>query len=232
MLTTPNRERGERDHLWPSSSWRRSGPVHDYADYWRPSRTRKLRVLDLRTGTSKVLVRGGSHAQYVSTGHLLYGVAGTLRAMAFDLSRLDVVGTSAPVLEGVVTTFLGATDARRRGQRNARVHPRRGRWRRTPNRRGRWILKDASPRCPALPVDDYRDVRASPMVRELALATQDDVWIYDYTRATRSKLTTDPASDRSPIWTPDGQHIVFTSNRAGFPRAVQADRRMAPAATN
>ncbi len=30
-----------------------------------------------------------------------------------------------------------------------------------------------------------------------------------------SRLTTDPAEDRSPLWTPDGQRIVFASNREG-----------------
>ena len=43
-----------------------------------------------------------------------------------------------------------------------------------------------------------------------------DVWTYDFARATRSRLTTDPALDRSPLWTPDGQRIIFTSNRAGY----------------
>ena len=74
----------------------------------------------------------------------------------------------------------------------------------------------ASP-LPGLPLDAYRDVRVSPDGARLALATQDDVWIYDFARATLSRLTTDPAPDRSPLWTPDGQRIIFTSTRAGYP---------------
>ena len=74
----------------------------------------------------------------------------------------------------------------------------------------------ASP-LPGLPLDSYRDVRVSPDGARLALATQDDVWIYDFARATLSRLTTDPAPDHSPLWTPDGQRIVFTSRRAGYP---------------
>jgi serine/threonine-protein kinase len=57
----------------------------------------------------------------------------------------------------------------------------------------------------------------SPDGARLALATQDEVWIYDFARATLSRLTTHPASDTQPLWTPDGQRIVFTSNRAGYP---------------
>ena len=87
----------------------------------------QIAVLDLQTGTSKVLIRGGSHAHYVPTGHLVYGVAGTLRAVAFDLGRLEVVGTPVPVLEGVVTTADGRRRRRDGRQRLARLRPRRGR---------------------------------------------------------------------------------------------------------
>jgi serine/threonine-protein kinase len=74
----------------------------------------------------------------------------------------------------------------------------------------------ASP-LPGLPPDSYRDVRVSPDGARLALATPADVWIYDAARATRSRLTTNPAQNRSPLWTPDAQRIIFTSTRAGHP---------------
>ena len=70
---------------------------------------------------------------------------------------------------------------------------------------------------PGLEPDTYRDVRVSPDGRTLALATETDVWTYDIARATRSKLTTDEAQNRSPLWTPDGKHLIFTSRRAGYP---------------
>jgi Tol biopolymer transport system component len=78
------------------------------------------------------------------------------------------------------------------------------------NREGR-----ASP-LPGLPPDAYRDVRVSPDGTQLALANQTDVWRYDVVRATQSRLTTDRAPDTRPLWTPDGQRIVFTSTRAGY----------------
>ena len=69
---------------------------------------------------------------------------------------------------------------------------------------------------PGLPLDSYRDVRVSPDGGRLALSTQAGLWIYDFTRATLSRPTTDPAA-HSPLWTRDGQRIVFTSIRAGYP---------------
>ena len=146
-------------------------------------RERQVAVLDLRTGTSKVLIRGGSHAHYVPTGHLVYGVAGTLRAVAFDLGRLEVVGTPAPVLEGVVTTLSGDAEVAVAANGSlvyvpgvAGVAPRQTVV--SVDRQGR-----PSP-LPGLPADAYRDVRVSPDGARLALATEADVWTYDFARAT------------------------------------------------
>ena len=58
----------------------------------------QVAVRDLRTGTHKVLLRGGSHGHYIASGHLVYVAAGTLRAIPFDPTRLETHGTAAPVL--------------------------------------------------------------------------------------------------------------------------------------
>ncbi len=43
---------------------------------------------------------------YSPTGHIVYGVNGTLRAVAFDVERLTVTGNPVPVLEGVNTKLV------------------------------------------------------------------------------------------------------------------------------
>ena len=40
------------------------------------------------------------------------------------------------------------------------------------------------------------------------------IWVADATRGTLSRVTS-AANDTSPVWTPDGQQVVFTSNRGG-----------------
>ena len=46
-----------------------------------------------------------------SEAHLVYAAAGTLRAVPFDLARLETRGTPVPVVPDVVTTVKGGVDA-------------------------------------------------------------------------------------------------------------------------
>ena len=68
----------------------------------------EIAVLDLNTGQQKVLLRGGSYPRYSSTGHIVYGIGGTLHAVPFDVERLEVTGTAVSVLDPVITKASGA----------------------------------------------------------------------------------------------------------------------------
>ena len=215
VLTKPDRERGEFDHHWPEFLPGGQALLFTITAVGGSLDNAQIAVLDLQSGTSKVLIRGGSHAHYVPTGHLIYGVSGTLRAVAFDLGRLEVVGTPAPVLEGVMTTAQGGANVAVAANGSLVYVPGvaggvSGQTIVSVDRQGR-----GAP-LPGIPLDAYRDVQVSPDGRRLAVATQTDVWTYDVLRATLSRLTTDPAPDTRSLWTPDGQRIVFTSDRASY----------------
>ncbi len=55
-----------------------------------------------------------------------------------------------------------------------------------------------------------------------------DIWILDLRRNATSRLTSDRFNDASPMWAPDGQTIIFRSNRGGlnslYQRPVNASR--------
>jgi hypothetical protein len=42
-----------------------------------------------------------------------------------------------------------------------------------------------------------------------------DIWIYDLTRKLRTRFTFEPSAEGAPLWSPDGNRIVFHSTRKG-----------------
>ena len=55
----------------------------------------------------KILIKGAD-ARYLSTGHIVYAVGGVLYAVALDVRRLETVGPSIPVVQGVRRAGLSA----------------------------------------------------------------------------------------------------------------------------
>ena len=69
VLTRPDRSGGgELDHLWPEILPDRRGVLFTITDAGGGSR---VALLDLATGKWTTLVRSGSHAHYLASGHLL-----------------------------------------------------------------------------------------------------------------------------------------------------------------
>jgi Tol biopolymer transport system component len=68
---------------------------------------------------------------------------------------------------------------------------------------------------------EYVDFRLSPRGTQLAFSEIDtlshrpDMRVLDLTRGAKLRLTSDPATDASPAWSPDGAQIVYRSNPTG-----------------
>ncbi len=216
VLTKPDTSHGELDHLFPFTLPGGHAVLFTISASGGNDNA-QVAVLDLKTGQRKTLVRGGSDAVYVDTGHLVYASAGTLRAVRFDPSRLEVLSDPVPVLEQVTTLGTGAADFRVSqngtlvyvpGTLNGGGAARSLVW---VNRQGREEPTNAPPRT-------YFMARLSPDGTRVALDIRDqesDIWIWDLGRQTLTRLTFDPRTDGFPVWTPDGKRIVFGSERAG-----------------
>src|SRR5262249_50334660 len=67
----------------------------------------------------------------------------------------------------------------------------------------------------------YRVSRLSPDGQHLAVGRSDpetqipDIYLFDLARGTERRFTFDPVGALSPLWSPTGSHIVWTSTREG-----------------
>ena len=59
------------------------------------------------------------------------------------------------------------------------------------------------------------DGKRVAIARMEAKTRKQDIYVIDLTRGTESRLTFDPADDTAPIWSHDGNRIVWASNRTG-----------------
>ncbi len=223
VLTTPNRERGESDHLWPQFLPGGQAVLFTISAIAGGIDAARVAVLDLRnlSAPPKILVTGGSQAYYVSSGHLVYAHAGTLRAVAFDLDRLETIGTSVPVVPQVVTLANGTAefDIARSG---TLVYASGGGV--APQRTLVWVDRQGREEpIKGVPARSFVGARLSPDGTRVALEIRDrenDIWLWDFARGTLDRLTIDPGTDQAPVWTPDGRRVIFTSEAGGGPGSL------------
>ena len=215
QLTTPDEAQGELDHVWPEFlPGSRAVLFTIRASLIEDS---LIAVLSLDTGEQRVVVRGGSQPRYAATGHIVYGVGNTLRAVPFDLERLETIGAPIAVVEDVVTKTLGAASFGLSRSGSLVFVP--GTQENTEGRTLVWVDRDGREEEIPAPTAPYESPRLSPDGRYVALEVRDpeneDVMVYDLQRETPTRLTFDPARDGYPLWSPDGQRVLFSSAREG-----------------
>jgi len=180
----------------------------------------QVAVLDLTTGQRKTLVRGGYSAEYVDTGYLVYAAGSTLRAVRFDVARLEVLGDPVPVVEQLSTGVTAGANFDVAGD-GTLVYVPGGVAGTGPFGTPRslvWVTRQGREEPINLPPRTYTYPRVSPDGTRVAIDIRDqenDIWIADLARQALTRLTFDPGTDFYPIWTPDGRRIIFQSVRAG-----------------
>jgi serine/threonine-protein kinase len=217
VLTRPDRAQGEADHLWPEMLPGGRAVLFTTTAVTGGLDAAQVAVLDLQTGTRTVLVRGGSHAHYVPSGHLVYAAAGTLRAVAFDLARVETRGTPVPIVGQVVTTLAGGVDAVVAGDGTLAYVSGSAAGGEAP-RTLVWVSRQGQETAIAAPPRAYIYPRVAPDGASVMLFISDqerDIWRWNVARTTLTRLTFGEAIDSYPAWTPDGHRLVFSSERTG-----------------
>ena len=162
----------------------------------------------------KLLVHARSRAEYAS-GRILYVRQKTLFARTFDASRLEWQGEPVPVAENVQEDpgfFTAVFSVSPNGTlayqlAGGAVGLTQLAWF---DRSGKKLEALEQP-------GEYWDPRISRDGRRVGFSVSDpgDAWSYDFARKVRTRLTFGPASEGSPIWSPEGSRIAFMSASTG-----------------
>jgi len=170
------------------------------------------------------------------SGHLVYTKKATMFAVPFDVERLETRGTAVAVLDDVAYDPIGIgaqydvsrtgtlVYRRRIGDSSATVQ---------------WL--DATGKQEPLlasPGAYIGTPRVSPDGKRIAITIQDggnqDIWVYETERAAMTRLTSGGAVFANPVWTRDGQHVVYgmlgsglrwsRADGGGQPQVLQAGK--------
>jgi Tol biopolymer transport system component len=217
-VTTLDKAKKEATHRWPQvlpggKAVIFTSHTQSTADFDNAT----IEVVVLATGERKVLQNGGSYGRYVPTGHLVYVSKAALFAVPFNLSRLEVTGSPAPVVQdvfwnptegaaqytfsstGVLTYLRGGPEVAKYTIVSV-------------DRRGGTtkLIEEAGA---------YGNPRLSPDGKRLSLTVlrdgNFDIWVYDLERGVPTRLTFDDAPETEQVWSPDGRFLAFSSGRAG-----------------
>jgi eukaryotic-like serine/threonine-protein kinase len=183
-----------------------SGPRPDAGD---------IEVLDVATKTSRKLLPGAA-GRLLPTGHLVFIRSGTLWAVKFNESSLQLEGTPVPVVEGIRVEAGGAIQYTV-GRDGTLIYipgaP-------VSSSQLVWIDRAGTEAPVGVPPRAFFSVRLDSTSRLAALDVRDsgadgtDIWVLPLGRQTPTRVTFEAADDALPAWMPDGR-VVFTSTRNG-----------------
>jgi serine/threonine-protein kinase len=169
-------------------------------------------------GAAKTLVKQASHGRYVGSGHLMYSQGGTLFAAPFNLDRLELTGPATPVVNGVANAIRVGAGGRADFDVSSAGTLVYKRSLASSHHVLSWLDSTGNAEQIITKPGDYRYPTLSPDGKRIAIELHQEgrasIWIYDLSRQTMSPLAFESVDQVIPVWTPDGQYVVFRSENS------------------
>ena len=172
-------------------------------------------TLDVKTRAKTVLLENVGIARYAASGpkglgHLVYARNGSLFAVPFDASRVDILGAPVRVLEGVRESAFGFSSSGTLAYE----------WDPSVDMTSTLVWIDRHQAESPLPAGPrgYFEPELSPEGARAAFAINrgpeprgdTDIWVYQLESSVLTRVTFE-GNNGSQIWTPDGKRLIYTS---------------------
>jgi serine/threonine-protein kinase len=219
---------GEISHRWPQSLPGGKVVLFNSNRTFANWDEANINALSLTDHTSKIILeRAGMYPRYVTSGHLMYVTKGTVFVVPFDPTRIEVRGRPAAWVEGISndTTYgFSRLDFSASGM----LLYRKGRTEGLTTIH--WMDHTGRTESVAIEPGVYMFPRISPdgskLIWMMNQGATSDLWIYDWQRGSKTRLTDGTSVYAYPVWSPDGRYVVFTSSEGiSWTRADGAGKR-------
>ena len=186
---------------------------------------RAVYIASLDSKARTRLMPSDSCATYAAPGFVLFSRGRTLMARPFDAQELKLTGEAVAIADDVTTFSNDELAAFAVSDGGTLIYRKLGVPETT--RAIVWIDRNGRMSEPigATIQSGNPLVRLSPDNKFIAFSASveskpDDIWVHDLQRNIRLRLTSDPALDHLPVWSPDGSQLMFDSHRSGRGSAI------------
>ncbi len=185
----------------------------------------KVILIDVKTGSSEIIIEQGYQSKYARSGHITYLQADALWAVPFSVSDMTIQGSQVPVINGIETTisrdvYFGnynfsengrlvyiSGNLMRRGSGNFNVL----------DIELTRLNHSGDTRKVNVPESSFAEITVSPDQNLVAMTRLDesgsrDVWVWDLVRESLGRRSFGGV-DGTPIWSNDGKSIFYQSEQ-------------------
>jgi len=216
-LTALNVTRQEQSHLYPH--FLPDGDHFLFLSRTAVPENNAIMVGSLSSKDVKLVIKADSRPAYDRSGQLLYVREQSLMAHHFSLRNLQISGDPYPIAESVrYNSATGAASITVSG--NGVLVYRAGNAVVGNNYKLTWMDRSGKLIGTLGNSGNYANPELSPDGKRVAVERLDPatrtshIWVLDTVRGVSTRLTFTPGNDRFPVWSPDGEQIIFSSGQS------------------